>query len=98
MPHLSPDDLDRVAALAHLRLAPEQRTRLMADLERILDYVDQLAAIDTEGVDATAHVSDAARSWRPDEPMPSLPVPEAIGNAPDADATAGVFRVPRVVG
>ncbi len=70
----------------------------MADLERILDYVDQLTAVPTEGVEATAHVSDVGRTWRPDEPSPSLPVEDAVGRAPDADTRAGVFRVPRVVG
>lgn len=98
MSHLSPDDLVRVAALAHLRLAPEQRDRLMADLERILTYVDQLTAVSTEGVAATAHVADIGAPGRPDEPHPSLPVGEAIGNAPDADTSGGLFRVPRVVG
>jgi len=98
MSHLSPDQIDRVAALAHLTLAPGQRERLAADLERILDYVDQLTAVPTDGVAATAHVHDVPRPWRPDEVHPSLPVAEALANAPDGEVRTGVFRVPRVVG
>ncbi len=98
MSHLSPDQIDRVAALAHLALAPGQRERLSADLERILDYVDQLTEVDTTGVAATAHVHDAPKAWRPDVVEPSLAPADVMANAPDADAARGVFRVPRVVG
>jgi aspartyl-tRNA(Asn)/glutamyl-tRNA(Gln) amidotransferase subunit C len=98
MSHLSPDQIDRMATLAHLALGPTQRERLAADLERILDYVDQLRAVSTDGVPATAHVHDAPRALRPDEVHPSLSLADALSNAPDGDPAAGVFRVPRVVG
>jgi Asp-tRNA(Asn)/Glu-tRNA(Gln) amidotransferase C subunit len=53
-------------------------------------------------VPATAHVN-TARSGdqsveRADEPRPSLPVADALANAPDAARDAGLFRVPRVIG
>jgi aspartyl-tRNA(Asn)/glutamyl-tRNA(Gln) amidotransferase subunit C len=98
MPHLTPSRIDAVAALAHLRLQPGQRERLAADLERILDYVDQLRDVNTENVPETAHVADVARPWRDDVVAPSLGVDEALANAPDADRATGTFRVPRVVG
>ena len=98
MSHLSPDQIDRIAALAHLALGPGQRERLTADLERILDYVDQLTAVPTDGVPATAHVHDTPRALRSDVVLPSLPVADALSNAPDGDSNSGAFRVPRVVG
>lgn len=98
MSHLSPDQIDRVASLARLALAPGQRELLAADLERILDYVDQLAEVDTIGVPATAHVHDIPKAWRADEVVASLTAADVMANAPDADPTRGVFRVPRVVG
>ena len=98
MSHLSPDEIDRVAALAHLRLAADDRQRLAADLEQILDYVDRLRAVPTEGVPLTAHIVEGAADLRTDTPVPSLPVAEALRNATDAHVTAGLFRVPRVIG
>lgn len=98
MPHLSSSQIDAVAALAHLRLQPGQRERLAADLERILEYVDQLRDVPTEGVPATAHVDDEVRPWRPDQVRPSLDIDQALANATDADPVTGTFRVPRVVG
>jgi len=98
MPHFTASQIDAVAALAHLRLQPGQRERLAADLERILDYIDQLRDVNTDGVPATAHVDDEARPWRADDVRPSLGIDDALANAPDADRAAGTFRVPRVVG
>jgi len=98
MARFSPDDIDRVAALAQLRLTDEARTRLGADLAQILEYVDRLQAVDTEGVPLTAHVVEGAGDWRADEPRPSLSVHDALANASDANDKAGLFRVPRVIG
>ena len=98
MAHFSPDEIDRVAALAQLRLSDEARPRLQADLEQILDYVDRLRTVPTEGVPLTAHIVEGDRDLRADEPRPSLSVHEALANATDANAPAGLFRVPRVIG
>ena len=98
MARITPDEIDRVAALAQLRLTPDARERLAADLEHILDYVDRLRAVPTEGVPLTSHIIEGAGDLRADEPRPSLSVHDAIGGATDANEAAGLFRVPRVIG
>lgn len=98
MARFSPDDIDRVAALAHLRLTDEARTRLGSDLAQILEYVDRLQSVNTDGVPLTAHVVEGAGDWRSDEPRPSLSVHDALANATDANEKTGLFRVPRVIG
>ena len=45
-----------------------------------------------EGVEPTAHPLELVNVWAEDEPQPSLPVEEALANAPDREA--GFFRVP----
>ena len=98
MARFDPDDIDRVAALAHLRLTDESRARLAADLTQILDYVDRLQAVATDGIPLTAHVVEGERDLRADTLVPSLGVDEALANATDADTRTGLFRVPRVIG
>ena len=98
MARFSPEEIDRVAALAQLRLNEQTRTRLAADLAQILEYVDRLQAVPTEGVPLTAHIVEGAGDLRPDEPQPSLSVREALANATDANDATGLFRVPRVIG
>ena len=90
-------DVERIAALAHLELTDEEKQLFTRQLADILEYATQLQAVDTSGVAATAHVSAGPRE-RDDEPRPSLPVADAVSNAPDADTEGGLFRVPRVIG
>jgi aspartyl-tRNA(Asn)/glutamyl-tRNA(Gln) amidotransferase subunit C len=91
-------DVERIAALAMLELTDEEKQLFTRQLADILAYAEQVQAIDTSGVAATAHVLAGSRLEREDEPRPSLPIDDAIANAPDADAAAGLFRVPRVIG
>ena len=97
MSTLTVADVERIAALAHLELTDEEKQLFTRQLADILSYAEQLQAIDTTGVPATAHVNAAPRGERDDEPRPSLPVEEAIANAPDGSPDAGMFRVPRVM-
>src|SRR5687767_10595183 len=90
-------DVERIAALAHLELTDEEKPLFAKQLADILSYAEQLQAIDTTGVPATAHVN-AQPVERDDEPRPSLEVADAVGNAPDGAPDAGLFRVPRVIG
>jgi aspartyl-tRNA(Asn)/glutamyl-tRNA(Gln) amidotransferase subunit C len=90
-------DVERIAALAHLELTDAEKTLFARQLAGVLDYAQQLQSIDTTGVPATSHVH-AHSAERADTPTPSLPVEEAIANAPDGAPDAGLFRVPRVIG
>ena len=95
---LSLADVERIASLAHLELTEEEKHLFTRQLAEILAYAEQVQAIDTSGVPATAHVLARPRAEREDRPTPSLTVPEALANAPDADREAGLFKVPRVIG
>ena len=98
MASLTIADVERIAALAHLELTDEEKTLFTRQLADILAYAEQVQQIDTSGVPATAHVLATSDAERDDELRPSLTVAEAAGNAPDAAADAGLFRVPRVIG
>lgn len=89
------DEVSYLARLARITLTAEEKQRLVKDIERILDYVSLLDAIPTDGVDPTYHVLPLANVQRPDVREKSLPVEEALGNAPDR--TREFFRVPRVI-
>ena len=90
-------DVERIAALAQLELTAEEKQLFTKQLADILDYAEQLLAVDTSGVPATAHVL-GDRVERDDAERPSLAVDEAVANAPDPAAAQGLFRVPRVIG
>ena len=98
MSTLTVADVERIAALAYLELTDAEKLLFTKQLADILSYAEQLQAIDTTGVPATAHVNVAQRFERDDELRPSLPRDDAIANAPDGVPEAGLFRVPRVIG
>ena len=90
-------DVERVARLARLALSAEEQDLFAAQLAGILAYAEQIQRVPTEGVEPTSHAGDAAM-LRDDEVRPSLPREVSLAAAPDGDPTAGLFKVPRVLG
>jgi aspartyl-tRNA(Asn)/glutamyl-tRNA(Gln) amidotransferase subunit C len=89
---ISRDEVLHVARLARLALTDEEVERLGAQLNAILEAVGKVAELDLEGVEPTAHPLDVVNVWAEDEQRPSLPVEEALANAPDREQ--GFFKVP----
>jgi len=94
-------DVAYVANLANLDLTEAERLRMEKDLNSILEYVDQLAEVDTSNVAPMAQVSQigaagvAADPLRADELRDCLPHEQAVAAAPQTDGT--FFRVPKVI-
>jgi aspartyl-tRNA(Asn)/glutamyl-tRNA(Gln) amidotransferase subunit C len=89
---ISREEVLHVARLARLDLTDEEVERLGAQLNAILQAVGKVAELDLADVEPTAHPLELVNVWAEDEPRPSLPVEEALANAPDREA--GFFRVP----
>lgn len=94
---LSRADVERIAELARLELTSDEVDLFTRQLGDILGYVEQIQALDTTGVPATSHVGNRPIE-RVDALVESLPRREALANAPDVAAEAGLFKVPRVIG
>ena len=92
---IPPEEVRRIAALAHLELSEAEVQRYSDDLSRILDYIDQLKEVNTEGIEPLIHVFDRRGSGRPDQVGPSLPVSDALHDAPKRQDD--FYQVPRVV-
>ena len=80
---LTPEKAAWVAHLARLDLSAAELEVMTRQLRAIVEYVDQLSRIDTEGVEPLAHALAVSNVFRDDEPAASLPVDEALANAPD---------------
>jgi aspartyl-tRNA(Asn)/glutamyl-tRNA(Gln) amidotransferase subunit C len=94
---LSRSDVERIAELARLELTGDELDLFTPQLAGILEYVEQIQAVDTAGVPATSHA--VVHAFERDDVLgDSLPRPAALANAPDAATEAGLFKVPRVIG
>ena len=94
---LSREDVLRIAELAHLDLTADEVELFTRQLAGILDYVEQIRALDTTGVAPTTQVMNRPVE-RDDVPLEPLDRSQALANAPDAAPESGLFKVPRVMG
>ena len=89
-------DVDKVAVLSRLTIPPEEKDAMKRELSAIVAFADQLQAIDTEGIEPTAHVLPLRNVFREDEVRESTGRDVLLANAPSrAD---GFVTVPRVIG
>jgi aspartyl-tRNA(Asn)/glutamyl-tRNA(Gln) amidotransferase subunit C len=95
---LTEKEVRYVANLANLRLTNEEVDRMVHDLVGILDHMDRLAEIDTEGVTPMSQVlyeDEETATLRPDVTRAPLGNADALANAPVSGA--GYYKVPLVI-
>jgi len=88
-------DMEHLERLARLELEPGEADLLARDVAGVLAYFDQLATVDTEGVEELVRPVVPTRSWRPDAVTASLTRERVIGLANTGQD--GFVRVPRTV-
>ena len=92
---ISRQEVENVARLARLALPEEELAALTGQMNRILDYVDTLNTLDTDGIVPTAHAVPMENAFRDDVVRPSLGRDRALQNAPKSDN--GCFQVPKII-
>ena len=95
MSRIKPEEVREIATLARLRLNDQEVDRMTVDLDAILGYVAALKELDTTDVEPMTHAVPFDCPLRPDITAPSLPLDEALRNAPRREAS--FFQVPRII-
>jgi aspartyl-tRNA(Asn)/glutamyl-tRNA(Gln) amidotransferase subunit C len=89
-------DVEQVARLARLAFTPEEKARLVEELNEVLRYMEQLNRVDTTNVEPLAQVIDPGSVLREDRLVPGLARQEALQNSPSHSEE--FFKVPKVIG
>lgn len=89
---LSRLQVDHVARLAHLGLRADEIEDLAAELSGVLDHVNRLREVNTDGVEATAHAAGLVSVMREDACVPSWAPTLVLANAPRAAEQQFVVR------
>ena len=89
------DTVRRVAHLARISVSEEELAPLATELSAILNFAEQLAEVDVEGVEPMTSVTPMALKRRVDEITDGEIQDKILANAPDA--REGFFAVPKVV-
>ena len=92
---LTDKDIRHVAKLSALEISDEEIPQLEKDLSAILEYVERLSAVPTEGVPPMSHVHGVVNAFRDDICKDSLPLEDIERNAPDFAGNS--FRVPKII-
>ncbi|MCB0765632.1 MAG: Asp-tRNA(Asn)/Glu-tRNA(Gln) amidotransferase subunit GatC [Flavobacteriales bacterium] len=93
---ITEETLDRIAELARLDVSdPATRATLLADMQRVIDFVEKLNEVDTKGVEPLMFMTDETDVLREDVASVEITKQEALSNAPVKDSD--YFKVPRVV-
>lgn len=95
MTKISRDDVVRLATMSSLQLVESEIDNLTTDIEKIIEYVEQLNELDTEGVLPTYQVNQQQNVWRDDIPQPSLGTETLLSLAPERIDTH--IKVPKVL-
>ena len=88
-------EVEHVAVLARLALDESELDQLTGQMNKILDYVDKLDELDTDGITPTAHAVPVENAFREDIVRTSIGNDKALKNAPEA--ANNCFRVPKII-
>ena len=95
MSQIDRDTVTKIARLARLDVTEEKKDVLAGELTGILDWVEQLAEVNTDDVPPMASVVNAKLKWREDAVTDGDKQQDVLANAPRAEY--GFFAVPKVI-
>lgn len=89
------ETIEYVSILAKLELSEQEREQAKKDMGRMLDYIDKLGELDTEGVEPMVHIFPVQNVFRDDIVANSDMREQLLSNAPEQKD--GMFVVPKTV-
>lgn len=93
---ISDETIEYVGILAKLELSGEEKEKAKSDMEKMLDYIDTLNELDTEGIEPMSHVFPVNNVFREDVVKNADGSRDALANAPLAKDQG--FKVPKTIG
>jgi aspartyl-tRNA(Asn)/glutamyl-tRNA(Gln) amidotransferase subunit C len=88
-------DVEHIATLAKLEFTDSEKEKLTGQMNKILEYMEQLNSLDTSSVEPLSHVIELNNVFRTDEVKPGVSTEDALKNAPAKDEQ--FFKVPKVI-
>ena len=90
---ISDETMEYVGILAKLELSEEEKQQAKKDMENMLDYIDMLNELDTEGVEPMSHVFPVNNVFREDVVVNGDDRENMLANAPEQKD--GCYKVPK---
>ncbi len=87
--------VDRLAELSKLEFDNAEKERIKGDLQGILNLIEKLNEVNTDGVEPMKYMNEEVNVLREDVVKGEVPKADALLNAPQKDSD--YFRVPKVI-
>lgn len=87
--------VDKIAKLSKLKFNEEEGDLILNDMNKMLEFIDQLNELDTKDIDPLIHMSDEVNKLRNDINQELTSQTEALKNSPEKDST--YFKLPKVL-
>ena len=87
--------IDQIAELAKLKFEGSEKEAIKGDLENIINFMDKLSEVDTEGVEPLISMVEDENDMREDIIGNELPKDAALKNAPSKNSD--YFKIPKVL-
>lgn len=85
----------KIADLARIAVTEDELEPMVGELNNILDWIEQLSEVNTDGVAPMTSVVEVDLPWRADKVTDGGYRDEVLANAPHAEH--GFFTVPKVI-
>ena len=89
------EEIKKIAKLARIKISEEEGLFYAQELSKIFSVIDQLAEVDTSGVEPMNSVSNITLRQRPDVISNEQAVDDVLRNAPAKELN--YFAVPKVI-
>ncbi len=89
------ETLHKIAHLSRLEFDEKDAEKMMQDMTNIVNWVEKLNEVNTEGVEPLTTMSHELNAFRQDKVGEQLSRQDALNNAPASDSE--YFRVPKVL-
>ena len=90
------ETIENVGILAKLSLSDEAKEKAKEDMQKMLDYVEKLDELDTDGVEPLSHIFGDQNVFREDVVTNGDNKEAMLANAPKAKE--GQYQVPKTIG
>ena len=85
----------KLSSLSKLKFNKEETELISEDLSKMVNFINQLNELETDGIEPLIHMNEEINNWREDKVGEVLSQEKALTNSPVQDST--YFKIPKVL-
>lgn len=92
---INKDVITKLSALSKLKFNKEEAELISEDLSKMVNFINQLNELETDGIEPLIHMNEEVNNWREDKLGDVLDQEKALANSPVKDSA--YFKLPKVL-